>query len=179
VDYRFNAFEARQCDIAAQDSAIEAELSELRESANRMEHELSEMVTDIGTVSFAAAVSRRTLSRRTDKIDERLIHNERCGLGLLVEVEAFQGTVMTCMRRSHLIRMTFQRSKEPEVAQCQSRPAASDISSRTEPYDRLSISDARRGFSPEAFQILWRDNPDDMLCTNHLLRSAFTVGVST
>jgi predicted nucleic acid-binding Zn-ribbon protein len=43
INCRINAFEAGQREFSEQHSAIEPELSEMRESANRTERELSEL----------------------------------------------------------------------------------------------------------------------------------------
>jgi hypothetical protein len=50
INCRINALEAGQRDFSVQHSAIEAELSGMRESANQTERELSELVTEIRTV---------------------------------------------------------------------------------------------------------------------------------
>jgi hypothetical protein len=83
------ALEARQRDISAHHPVIESGLLEVRESANRAERKLSELVTEIGSV-YSAAAAWGTFSRRADDAYEWLTQSERGGARLAAEVKAFR-----------------------------------------------------------------------------------------
>jgi hypothetical protein len=65
-------------------------MSEMRESANRTERELSHLATEICSVCSASAAARETLSRRMDDEDDQLTQNERDSARLSAEVEALR-----------------------------------------------------------------------------------------
>jgi uncharacterized protein YlxW (UPF0749 family) len=73
---QINAVEAGQCELSTQESAIEAELLDISESTNRAERELSELATEIATVTSTCATAREILSRRVDEADKLLTRSE-------------------------------------------------------------------------------------------------------
>jgi hypothetical protein len=77
-------------EFSVQHSAIEAELPEMRESANRTQPELSELAIEIRTVSSASAIAREMLFLRADEADERLSWSERSSLALSAEVKGLR-----------------------------------------------------------------------------------------
>jgi hypothetical protein len=67
---RAGILEAQQCGISVHDSAIEAGLPDVCESANRTERKLSEFAMEIQSVGSVSAAAREAPSPRLDETDE-------------------------------------------------------------------------------------------------------------
>jgi hypothetical protein len=87
---RMDASEARQREVLVHHSAIEAGLLEVRESANRTERELSELMTEVQLIGSMSKAAREAFFQRADGADERLTRSENGAARLAAEIEALQ-----------------------------------------------------------------------------------------